>query len=91
VKGASDLAVSNPAGPAAEVFSGFAALADGISDTFAFDLVFHLSKGGHNREQHGPHGCCSVHITSAQVQDAQARAPAAEFVREGKHVLGGSP
>jgi hypothetical protein len=36
-------------------------------------------------------GCCGVDVATAEVQDAQTRASAAEFIGEGEHVLGGSP
>jgi hypothetical protein len=81
------LTVSDAAGPAAKVPSGFSAFADGIGDAFAFDLVFHLRESGHDREQHRPHRCSGVHVASAKVQDAQTRASTAQLVREGKHVL----
>lgn len=87
---ASNLTVGDPARSAAKVLSGFSAFADGVGDAFAFDLVFHLRESGHDREHHRPHGCCGVDVATAEVQDAQARASAAEFVGEGEHVLGGS-
>lgn len=68
------------AGSAAKVLSRFSAFADGIGDAFALDLVFHLPEGGHDRKQHRPHGCRGVDVATAEVQDAQARASAAEFV-----------
>lgn len=89
--GASDLALGDPAGSAAEVLAGFPAFADGIGNAFAFDLVFHLRQSGHDREQHRPHGCRGIDVATPEVQDAQARASGAEFVSEGEHVLRGSP
>jgi hypothetical protein len=53
--------------------------------------VFHLRKGGHNGEQHRPHGCRCVDVTSAEIQDTKARTPAAEFIGKSEHVLSGSP
>lgn len=88
---ASNLTINHPAGPAAKVLASFSSFEYGISDAFALDLVFHMREGGHDCEQHRAHRCCCVDIASAQVQDAQAGAPAAEFVSEGKHVLSGSP
>jgi hypothetical protein len=87
---ASDLTFSDPAGSAAKVHASFSAFADGIGDPFALDFVFHLREGRHDREQHRPHGCCGVDVATAEIQDPQARAPTAEFVSEGEHVLGGS-
>ena len=87
---ASNLTVSQPAGSATKVFSSCAPFADGIGNAFALDLVFHLGKSGHNREQHRAHGCRGVDVAAAEVQHAQARASAEEFVSEGKHVLCGS-
>jgi hypothetical protein len=88
---ASNLTVGDPAGSAAKVLSGFSAFADGVGDAFAFDLVFHLRESGHDREQHQPHGCRGVDVTTAEVQEVQAPASTAKFVSEGEHVLGGSP
>jgi hypothetical protein len=67
---ASNLTVCDPAGSAAKVLSSFSAFADGIGNAFAFDLVFHLREGGHDREQHRPHGCRGVDVATAEVQDA---------------------
>jgi hypothetical protein len=47
---ASNLAVSHPAGSATRGPAGFSAFADGVGDAFAFDLMFHLREGGHDRE-----------------------------------------
>jgi hypothetical protein len=49
-----------------------------------------LRQSSHDREEHRAHGCGGVDVTTAQVQHAQARASAAEFVGEREHVLGGS-
>lgn len=64
---ASNLAVSDPAGPATKILSSFSAFGDGIGDAFALDLVFHLRESGHDREQHGPHECGSVDIAATEV------------------------
>ncbi|GAB3568124.1 hypothetical protein GCM10027405_29500 [Arthrobacter alkaliphilus] len=74
---ASDLAVGDPAETPGEVLPGFAAFADRIGDAFAFELVFYLREGGHDREQHQPHGGCGVHVTAAEVQYARRPAPRA--------------
>lgn len=79
------LTVSDPAGPAAKVPSGFSAFADGIGDAFAFDLVFHLRESGHDREQHRPHGCRGVHVATTKIQDAQARSPVQARDLRGRH------
>lgn len=35
-------------------------------------------------------GCRGVEVATAEVQDSEAGASVAEFVREGEHILGGS-
>jgi hypothetical protein len=69
---ASNLTVSDPERAATKILPGFSAFGDGIGDAFALDLVFPLRGSGHNREQHGPHWYCTVHIASTEVQHAQA-------------------
>ena len=89
-EGVADLAVSDPSGPAAEVFAGLAALGDRVGDAFAFDLVLHLRERCHDRKQHRTHRRGGVDVASPQVEDPKPCAPGSQFVGEGEHVLGGS-
>ena len=86
-EGTADLAVADQLRSPTEVLTGLAAFRDGVDHTLAFDFVFHLSERGHDREQHGPHRCCCVNITAAEVEEAEAGAAIAEIFSEREHVL----
>ncbi len=85
--GIADSAVSDDLRPPTEILAGVAALRDGVDHTFSFDFVFHLSECRHDREQHGPHWCRCVDVAAAQVEYAEARSAAVEFLDEREHVL----
>jgi hypothetical protein len=71
-EGVSNLTVRDPSGSTAEILSSCTPFGDRIIDAFVFDLVLHLRESRHDREQHRAHGCGSVDVATAKVQDAQA-------------------
>jgi hypothetical protein len=64
---ASNLAVSDPAGLPPRSFPASRRLSMESVTRSRLNVVFHLRESGHDREQHGPHGCRSVDIASTEV------------------------
>ena len=72
-------------------FSGSSAFCDRVEYALPLDFVFHPTECGHDREQHGTHGCCREDVAAAQIQYTEAGAAAPEYFGEGKHVPCRSP
>ncbi len=70
VKGATDLAIGDTAGPAAEGEARLSAFAHNVEHAFSFDFVFHLGEGSHDGEEHGADRSCRIDVAAAEVQDA---------------------
>ena len=85
--GVTDSAVGDEAWPTAEGLAGLTAFRDRVDYSLSLDLVLHLAEGGHDREEHGPHGGCGVNVAAAQVQHTQAGTTAAELLSVSEHIL----
>lgn len=73
------LAVSGPSRAPTEILPSSTALADGVDDPFALNVVFHLRESGHDREQHRSHRRGGGHVPTAKIQDPKASTDSAEL------------
>jgi hypothetical protein len=73
--------------PAAKVLAGYTPFIDRVEYALSLDVVFHLSEGRHNSEQHRAHRSRCVDVTPAQMEYPKGNAPASEILGERKHVL----